>query len=414
MPDPAWPCSPPEANYLRLAGTGAAGTATTLASAAAWQALMVSGEMAFSVSTLNTAATALGFEGLGGASSAATAGGLNNALQLLAGWVQAKPPIAASAVSAYQTAVSAMIPAEVSMANRAEQAADVALNPLVLGALTPAIVALDLEYFGEHWPHNASAGAAYGSALTALLPALAVPPPLAPPGAAAMAPAVAASAVAESAAQTLTDEAMKQTSQAAGLADDSAAPVEQTGQAGRLISAAVQPLQSMVQPVTGMFTAPLQGFQSLAGLPQELLGQLTGEALAGDAASTTAMPVAPAAFGAGGAAAGGGLGLPGAGVGSPGGGGGAGAVPGAAVTSYTRPNSSFAPEGSGRPVGLKSGLLSASEMRGLTVTAPGAPIPVSPAQTGSPGRSKDETRREDLPHARIVITDDRESKNQDS
>lgn len=196
MPDPAWPSSPPEANYLRLVGTGAAGTATTLASAAAWQALMVGTEMAFSVSTLNTATTALNFEGVGGASSAATAAGLNGALQLLAGWMQEKPPIVASAVSAYQTAVSAMIPAAVSLANRAEQTADVAMNPLVLGALTPAIVALDLEYFGEHWPHNASAGAAYGSALTALLPALAVPPPLAPPGASAAAPAAAASAVA--------------------------------------------------------------------------------------------------------------------------------------------------------------------------------------------------------------------------
>ena len=72
MPDPAWPSSPPEANYLRLAGSGVAGTGTTLASAAAWEALMASHEIAASVSTLNTAVTALNFEGLGGAASAST------------------------------------------------------------------------------------------------------------------------------------------------------------------------------------------------------------------------------------------------------------------------------------------------------------------------------------------------------
>jgi hypothetical protein len=47
MPDPAWPALPPEANYLRLVGPGAAGTATTIASAAAWQALMIINELAF-------------------------------------------------------------------------------------------------------------------------------------------------------------------------------------------------------------------------------------------------------------------------------------------------------------------------------------------------------------------------------
>ena len=122
MPDPEWPCSPPEVNYLRLAGVGAAGTATTLANAAAWQALMAGNEMAFSVSALNTAVTALDFEGVGGLSSCTTATGLNAALQLLAGWAQEKAPIAAQAVAAYETAFSSMVPAEVCLANRAEQA----------------------------------------------------------------------------------------------------------------------------------------------------------------------------------------------------------------------------------------------------------------------------------------------------
>ena len=66
MPDPAWPSCTPETNYLRLVGPGAAGTATTIANGVAWQALMGSHELAFSLSTLNTAVTTLNFEGVGG------------------------------------------------------------------------------------------------------------------------------------------------------------------------------------------------------------------------------------------------------------------------------------------------------------------------------------------------------------
>ena len=407
MPDPAWPSSPPEANYVRLVGTGAAGTGTTLASAAAWEALMASNEAAFSVSAMNTAVTALSFEGLGGAASATTAGGLNSALQLLAGWAQEKPPIAASAVSAYETAVSTMIPAAVTLANRAEQAADVALNPLVLGALTPAIVALDLEYFGEHWPHNAAAGVAYGSALTALLPALAVPPPLAPPGASPSAPAAAASAVAETAGQTAAGEAMKETGQAAKLAgDNTAAPVEAAAQIGQLASLMAQPLQSAMQPLNGMFQAPMQAFQSLASLPQSLMGQLgglSGDALSGEVPSAIlAAAGTPGGIGAGGGSLG--LGASGAGAATVGGGGGFGGVPGAGLTSYTRPTSSFAPENNGRPVGLKTGLLS-TEMRGPTTTAGGGPVPVSPA--GMLGRGKDDRTQEEFARARIALPGNR-------
>lgn len=426
MPDPAWPSSPPEANYVRLVGSGAAGTGTTLASAAAWQALMASNEIAASVSTLNTAVTALNFEGLGGTASAGTAAGLNTALQLLAGWVQAKPPIAAGAVAAYETAVSTMIPAAVSLANRAEQAADVAMNPLVLGALTPAIVALDLAYFGEHWPHNASAGASYGAALTALLPALAVPPPLAPPGASPAAPAAAAAAVAETAAQTAAGEAMKQSGEVAELAGEGAAvPAEAAGQVGQLASSMAAPLQSALQPLAGMFQAPTQAFQGLSSLPQSMLGQLGGLAgLGGEAALPTAMLGVPGGLGAGAAPAG----LGGAGGGAAGGGaaagggvaagagGGAGGIgpPAAGLTSYTRPTSSFEPENSGRPAGLKAGLLSASELRpaselrGPTTAAGSGPVPVSPAQAGMLGHSKGETGKAEVQVARIVVAGERQ------
>jgi len=404
MPDPAWPSSPPEANYLRLVGSGAAGTGTTLASAAAWQALVVSNEVAASASAANTAATGLNFQGVGGAASGATATGLNAALHLLAGWVQAKPPIAASAVAAYEAAVSSMIPAQVSLANRAEQAADVALNPLVLGALTPAIVALDLVYFGEHWPHNAGAGAAYGSALTALLPALAVPPPPAPPGASPAAPATAAAAVAETAGQSAAGVAMQQSGQVARVAaDGSAVPAQAGGPLGQAVSSLAQPLQSMLQPLVGMFQGPAQ---VLSGLPQSMLGRLTGGAGPGGGQAGVLQP--GMAAGPGGLGAAGGAGAAPSGHGSVGaaGGGATGGAAGAGLTSYTRPTSTFAPEHGGRPVSLKPGLLSA-EFRAPTTGTAGAPVPVAPGMLGS---SKDGGADRDVRHARIVVSGDHAAK----
>lgn len=403
MPDPSWPSSPPEANYLRLVGPGATGTATTLASAAAWQALMAGNEVAFSASTLNTAATAVNFEGLGGIGSATAATGLNTALQLLAGWAQEKPPILAGAVSAYEMAVSSMIPAEVSLANRTAQAADVAMNPLVLGALTPVIVALDAEYFGEHWPHNAGAGAAYGAALSALVPALAVPPPLAPPGASPAAPASAAAAVAEAAGETVAGQAMEEAGRAAKLATDGTlAPAEGIGQA---TSAFAQPLQSAIQPLMGMFQAPMQAMQGLSGLPQSLMGQLgaaPASPLSGEADVAAAMLAEAGGPGDGVVgAAGGGLGTVSSGAAS--GGVGVGGVSGAApLTSYTRPTSSFVPENSGRPVGLKPGLLSVTELRGPT-TGGGTPVPMSPASAGMLGHSKDANDKDGVSVARVVV-----------
>ena len=407
MPDPAWPSSPPEVNYLRLVGPGAGGTATTLASGAAWQALMGSNELAFSLSSLNTTVTALNFEGAGGTGSTVAVTGLNTALQLLCGWVQEKPPIATSAVAAYETAVSTMIPAEVSLANRAEQAADVALNPLVLGALTPAIVALDAAYFGEHWPHNASAGAAYGSALTALVTALALPPPLAPPGASAAAPATAAAAVAQTAGQAAAGEAMKQSSQLAKAAGEAgAAPAEAAGQMSSMMAQPMQAAMSAMQPVMGMFQAPLHAVQGLSGLPQSMLGSLGG-GLGWVDAQDAAIPAAlltggAAGLGAGGA--GGGAGAAG-GIGTAGAGGGLGGLPGAGLTSYTRPASSFAPENSGQPTGLKTGLLSSADLRGPTTTSGGS-LPASPAPAGmlgGRGDGKGDETKDKMAHARIVM-----------
>lgn len=373
MPDPAWPCSPPEVNYLRLTGDGAAGTATTLSSGAAWQTLVGCDELAHSLSALNTAVTALNFDGLGGASSTAAVTGLNTALQLLAGWAQEKPPIVASAVSAYETAVSTMIPAEISVANRTEQAANTAVNPLVFGALTPAIISLDTVYYGEHWAQNASAGVAYGAALSILASALAVPPPIVPGGASPIA---------------VPDPGAANPRMAAQSGRDISEPVESVMQM-------MQPMQAamgVMQPASGMFAAPAQAVQSMSGLPQSMMGSLG--AIAGPAGESAPRPALPATQVNGTA--------------GPLGGTPTGGHPGAGMTSYTRPTSSFSPELSGRPTSLKPGLLSKTEFRGPTAqgsVGPGIPLP--PGHGGMLGQKKAGHAGSPVTHARVVVAADR-------
>jgi hypothetical protein len=102
-----------------------------------------------------------------------------------------------------------------------------------------------------------------------------------------------------------------------------------------------------------------------------------------------------------------------AGVGGAGGGGGGGAVgsgggyPGAGLTNYTRPTSSFAPENAGRPTSLKTGLLSATETRGPTMSGGGgSAMPMSPAHAGMLGNGKGENEKDNVTHARIVVGED--------
>ena len=380
-----------------------------MANAAAWQTLAVSHEAAFSASSANAATTALDFQGIGGSSSAAAITALNTALELLAGWVQEKPPIAASAVAAYETAVSTMIPAAVSLANRAEQAADVAINPAVFGALTPAIVALDTEYFGEHWPHNASVGVAYGAALAALAAALAVPPPLAPAGPPA-GPATAAAALAQTAGQAAAGEAMKASGQMALMTGDvAAAPAEAVGQLGEVTSTLTRSVQSSTagagQPLFGMFQTRSRESQESVGLPPAD-SWTTDPAGLGVTDAAIATPIAGGAGVSGTASGAPGSGLP-AGLG--GSRAAMGAFPGSGLTSYTRPATSFASEGAGRPSGLKSGVLSTAEQPGLTT--PGAGVttpPVSPARTGMLKSPKAGGAGEPAMAARAVLADQRQ------
>lgn len=383
MLDPTWPCSPPEVNYLRLTGDGAAGTATTITSGATWQTLVGCNELAHSLSTLNTAVTALNFEGIGGTTSTAAVTGLNTALQLLAGWAQEKPPIVASAVSAYETAVSTMIPAEISVANRAEQATSTALNPLVFGALTPAIVALDTVYYGEHWAHNASAGLAYGTALSVLMSALAVPPPGAPAG---------------SSPATIPAPAAANTAMLAEVTQEASGSAESAMQLMQPMQAAM----SVMQPASGMFTAPTQALQAVSGLPQSMMGPLAAMgSLPGESIARTASPSATVST------AGGAVGASSA-----------GGYPGAGITSYTRPTSSFSPTMSGRPTSLNPGLLNRVEYRGPTtqgsVGSAGAALPLSPGHAGMLNQKRADHAAGSVAHVRVVMSADPADSNRTS
>ena len=105
--------------------------------------------------------------------------------------------------------------------------------------------------------------------------------------------------------------------------------------------------------------------------------------------------------------AGGGAGAVSAGGGGAGGGavGGGGGAPG--LTQFTRPASSFEPEG-GRASGLKPGLLNPAEVRTGPVTTGGAGMP---APAGMLGRGQGDEGKKEVQHARIVVagngTDDR-------
>ena len=377
MPDPAWASSPPEVNHSRLAGAGAGGTATTLVSGTAWQAVTASSEASCAASAANTACAASGFEGVGGAASAAMATELNGALHLLAAWAQEKTAIAAAAVSAYETAISAMIPAAVSIANRTEQAADVAINPAVFGALTPAIIALDTTYFGEHWPHNAAVGSAYGAALAALTAALAIPPPLLVDAAPMASPLSAAGSLTQAAA----DEATKVSGKLAHRTD---VPQEATaGAFSRALSGLTTPIGSVGGlPQQGMFQPATQALTGLADsvdlTPPEVFDDSSAVPIAGAPRMPALIP---------GAAGAGQIGAPvTAGMGS-----------GLTATTYAKPALAFPAESGGRPVGLRAGEpLSTRPLGPMTAGAGIAPVPLA-------AKDRSQSATTGLARARVLV-----------
>lgn len=353
MADPGWAVRPPEANDTLL--KAGAGTATMLANVAAWTALGVAHHTSAIASTVNTAATSASWVGVSGAQSAVNATELNTALHGLAGWVDVKPPVVTSAVSAYEMAFAAMRTAEECEANRMEWGTDNGINPSVLGALTPRIVSLDAQYFGFMWPNNSAAGASYGAVLSALTSSLTMIPPPAGLGASPAAPAMAASAAAQGAAEAAAGGGMKGASegasaaggagsQGAGAASEMGSqlmgPLQQVG------SSVMQLPQSLMQPVQGLMQ-PMQSVMGMFMNPSMMGG---GAGLGGASSAASAMPASSSV----------GAVMPGGGAGLGGGGGGVsgGGVP---ASSFTRPVSAFEPGAAGRPVGQRpSGALGAA------------------------------------------------------
>lgn len=395
--DPLWPVLRPEDNYTRM--TGGTGTATTLANMSAWIAQLASHEMSFGMSVMNSAVTMADWKGAGAVGSAQTGLSLNTALQLLAGWVTEKPPLASAAVAAYEAAVSSMVPTPIAVANRVDEATCQGINPSVLGMLTPRIAELNLEYHGVMWPNNSRAGVVYGTALAALTAALAVPPPLAPMGASPAGPAAAAGAVAQAVGTNAAGEAMQAGSQSAQAAVQGASGgSDAMGQMSSMVGQA----QGLMQPLTGLMQMPMQVAQQGFGAMQGLMGPLTG--MFGN--GLKAPDAVPETLRAGAAGPGGGVGA--AGGGGAGIGGGAGGHPGAGLTSFTRPTSSFDPV-AGRATGLKAGLLDANQMRGPTTGGMGgSAMPMSPGMLQR-GQGDGERERE-ANYARVVVDGDREQR----
>ncbi len=391
-----WPGSDPSTTAKLF--EGGPGPETTLANAAAWAVEAAIHDLSMGLSAINIASLLPNFMGVGGTASAETGAMLNALVGVLGGHCLKQQLVSLAAAELYAAARAGLIPSEIVDENRVECAADVLANPYVLGALTGRIGELNGEY-GMYWAQNASVGSAYGTGLNTLTAALMAPPPPAGLGANPAAPALMASSVAENAATNTATATARATGEAATTGMQGAGGMDQ------MVGSVTQDLGSAIQPLTGMFQSVPQAFQGLASLPQSLMGAfggMFGGMGAEDGAMGARVPAMDVGRALPGAGAGGGAGI-GGGAGSVGGGAGGGA-PG--LSSFTRPASSFEPEG-GRATGLKLGLLNAAELRGGPVTSGsvgGAGMPVSPA--GMLARGQGEGDSKDVQHARIVVAGD--------
>lgn len=393
MPDPRW-SGPPEV----IAATFEAGSpAPVITNNAAWTAETACHEAAMGLSAVNTTATAASWQGMGGVASTAAALGLNAALQTLAVWTVEKIALTQAAVDAFIVASSSVVPSQVCQLNRDEWATANATN--FFGIRTAEIVALDTEYFGEHWPHNSSVGWAYSAALSTLCAALALPPPIAPAAASPAGPAAAGEAVAQAAAQTGINDALQlsnRTAQAAG--QTTSVPAASSSPLSAFIEPLQQGVSSVIQPLTGSAQAPMRGLQGLTGMPQAFLqsvgGMFPAAGISDGATTSGAEPAFRTGDGAGRLNAG-----------TPSGAGGLGGYPGAGLTSYTRPPSSFEPPAGGRPIGLRGELLGAAEHRSPTVSpAAGGPMAMTP--TGPPARGGGDADKRVVARARVTVDGD--------
>jgi len=396
MPDPLW-FGPPESVAALLE---ASDPSTIVANIAAWLAEAIQHELSMGMSVANIGATLSQWMGVGGAAYGMKGSELNFlGLEPLAAHCLKHVAIGQAAVEANTVARSAVIPAIVCQTNRDETTALYASN--ICGCNTPAIVANEEMYWGNFTPQNMNIGLTYATALNTLTSSIvSTPPPITPAG---MSPAAPVETVAQSAANTglqassgLGDAAGQAASPAAGMTD----PLQSfMGSAQGLLSGATQPLQELSSAPT---QALQSGTQGMSGLMQSFMGGFSPMSSPNAAVETAAAELA-APVGAGGGAAGslgGGAGAIGAGY------------PGAGLTSFTRPASTFSPETAGRPTGLRpSGVLNAADLRGpITTPTGGGAVPMSPATAGMLGRengSAGKDGKDTVTHARIVVERDK-------
>jgi len=254
----------------------------------------------------------------------------------------------------HTTTASTMVTFVQADANRGEWGVDNAINPWVLGMLTPRLIDLDTEYFGFMWPNNASAGLRYGAGLDALgaaLAGLSALPSLA--GGSMAAPAMAAADVASNAGMSMMSAVMSATQQAATAAISPATSGASHGGSGltsqsQLSAPNTSTSTSGISPLAAVTShAPVS--PALTQSQPPAMGMFAPPAAAAltPAAPSPAMPSSPPAQ-----------------TMTP------SAAPG--VTSFAKPAEPFSPPppSGGKAVGLKPGMLNASALRGPVGTAP--------------------------------------------
>jgi len=398
--DPRW-TGPPET----IAATFEAGSpASVISNNLVWITETSHHELVAGVSGANTVSTLGSWRGVGANASAAAANGLNAGLQTTAGWTAHKVAVTQGAIDAFTTARSSVIPSVVIRTNRAERQAMNDANPSVLGAFTTAIAERDFEYYGEHYPHNSTVGMGYSTAMGGFTAALGISPPLAPAGASPAAPAEAEEALTQAAATTGGQDGVGLSSQAARAVGQTPvrSPSGITDQLSSLTGPLQQAASSAVQPLAGVYQAPLAAAQSVTSMPQSLLSSTSGLFSSAPAQEAADGEAVAGPLGVGGGAAGG------IGAGAARAAGAVGAFPGAGLTSYTRPTSTFEPTTGGRPTGLRNVAYDASELPspanslGSGVTG----MPMAPAATAARGNG-DGSSQQAVTHVRIVLAGDR-------
>ncbi|MGH3958651.1 PPE domain-containing protein [Mycobacterium sp.] len=352
-----WPMIDPATSYLTM--TSGAGAAPMHAYSAAMTTLGASGEDTVVTSALNTVTTAAGWSGVGHVQAAASVSALNTMVTDASAKALLKAQLAQAAGELHTMTVPRMVTHVQATANRTHEAADEAINPWVLGALTPEIVALNLEYFGFMWPNNAQAGLGYGVGLDTIggaLAALSALPALA--GGSAAAPAMAAAQVGETAAISGLSAVMSTAEQAATAAISPATATTTSGPTNNMLGdtplAAPATPSSSIPPMAAVhaYASATPSAPSLAHAQTPVMGMFAPppSAAVTPPAPSPALPVT----------------APPAPVTPP--------MPAAApgVTSYVPPAQPFSPPPptAGRAAGLKPGMLNAAALRGPVSTAP--------------------------------------------